>query len=113
MNGLIFSLVAIFSFGSLLLIVVRDAFEVAEIVKKNNERKQHINKRYVEYLEQQNDCKLIYNYFHEIKEILPESLHNIMLGMSLSNNYYARRYLNEIDVDTKKVHIWMPKKVLK
>jgi hypothetical protein len=113
MNELIFFLVVIFSFSSLLIIIVRDSFELAEIINKNEKRKHNVDKIYIEYLEQQNDCRMIYYYFYEIKEILPENLHNIMLGMALSNNYYARKYLNEIDVDTKKVHIWMPKKVLK
>ena len=58
---------------------------------EKNKRKR--DTEYEIYLLKVSDPNLIFEYFNKIKQRLPESLHNIMLGYALSKNYNAVKYV--------------------
>ena len=80
--------------------IIKDAFEIAEYKRKSAIWKLSSNERYIDYLEECCDTFMIYNYFLEVRRKLPENLHNIMLGKSLSNDdYFARLYIKSLNSD--------------
>lgn len=94
----LFGFVFITLFSSRLLVNLYDA----SIEKKK--RKRDIN--YEFYLLKVADPNLILEYFDKIRTRLPDSLHNIMLGYSVSKNPYAMKYVSSIDSKTGNLKSW-------
>lgn len=80
---------------------IKNMHEIKECKKFQKQKRLEFEIKYISSLESIADSNMIYNYFREIRKKLPESLHNIMLGKALINDFHARLYLNQIDLDGK------------
>jgi hypothetical protein len=77
-----------------------EAIQTRKIIEESKQKQFQSKQRREKILESLQDTHMIFDYFLEIKERLPDSLHNVMLMYCLNDDYYALKYLNSIDSKT-------------
>ena len=87
----------------ILTIVFKDFKETLDLINKIKTQKKNFEKKHEDLLAEITDSKQIFNYFLEKKEKLNDNLHNIMLGLALGDDFYAKLYLSELKVDYSKI----------
>ena len=84
-------------------IVFKDFKETLDLINKIKTQKKNFEKKFEDLLIEMTDSRQIFNYFLEKKEKLNDDLHNIMLGLALGDDFYAKLYLSELKVDYSKI----------
>lgn len=85
---------------ALFVFIIFEIREVKILIEQSKTRKDRHKKFYENLLIEIGDTRQIFNYFLEIKEKLPEKLHNKMIANCLNNDYYAKHYVSYIDAES-------------
>lgn len=100
-------MIALFCLSS---IMIKELIETKNTIKKIRNQKKNFEIKYEKLLVETKDTKLIFNYFLETKKKLSDDLHNIMLGLALGDDYFAKLYLKELKLDRDKIEKRIEKK---
>jgi hypothetical protein len=100
-------LIAVFCLAT---VIFKDLRQTRNAIKKIKNQKRQFEKRYEDLLRETADSRQIFNYFLETKNKLNDDLHNIMLGLALGDDFYAKLYINELKVDYSQIEKRMEKK---
>lgn len=84
-----------------LIFITSEIVQTKQIIDQAKIRRNQGIKMYEDCLEKVADPFLIFQYFEEIKEKLPDNLHNIMLAYCLDNNYFAISYIRALNSEGK------------
>lgn len=91
-------------------IIIRDFLQTKNIIKKIRNQKKNFEIKYEKLLKETQDSRQIFNYFLETKKKLNDDLHNMMLGLALGGDYFAKTYLNELKLDRDEIEKRIEKK---
>lgn len=80
-----------------LVFTTNEIVQTKQIIDQSKIRRNQGAKMYENCLEKVADPFLIFQYFEETKEKLPDNLHNIMLAHCLGDNYFATSYIRALD----------------
>ena len=91
-------------------VIFKDLRQTRNAIKKIKNQKRQFEKRYENLLKETVGSRQIFNYFLETKKKLNDDLHNIMLGLALGGDFYAKLYINELKIDYSQIEKRMEKK---